>query len=311
MCESRVESQESGVIRESKESESQRVRESESPASPTPDSLTRRLADSRLKTLMEGYYFYGVIETNKELDFGSPGIGGRNDKVFTVNCDSLAAVVSKTPLVVYDPVRENCLAHNRIIEEVIKDHAMIPASFGTIFRTEMDIKELLKDNTEKLKEVMKNLGNRKELSVKALWKKDALKDLLNRYSELRQLKQEIEKRPPEKSHQLRFRLGSMVEQVKVSEGNILLKDIYEHLKKHSAASRINDPIGDRMIMNASFLVDRDKEKEFQAELDKLEEKYREKVMWIFTGDWAPYNFVKVRMEVLHGQRRCKKERVYV
>ena len=263
------------------------------------------------RKIREGYYFYGVIETDKELDLGPLGIGGRECGVFTLNHDGLAAVVSKTPLVVYDPVRENCLAHNRVIEQVIKDHAMIPASFGTIFRTEMDIKELLRDNAEKLKEVMKKLGNRKELSVKALWKKDALKDLLNRYDDLRQLKQEIEKIPPEKSYKLRFRLGSMVEQVKAAEGNILSRDIYERLKKHSTASRMGAPIGDRMIMNASFLVDQNQEKDFQVELDRLEEKYREKVTWIFTGDWAAYNFVKVRMEVRHGRKRCKQERVYV
>ena len=264
-----------------------------------------------VQMLMEGYYFYGVIGTDKESDFGSPGIGGRNDKVFTINYDGLAAVVSKTPLVIYDPIRENCLAHNRVIEEVIKNHVMIPASFGTIFRTERDIKELLDDAAEELKGLTKKLGNRKELSVKALWKKDALKDLLNRYDDLRQLKQEIEKIPPEKSYKLRFRLGSMVEQVKAAEGNILSRDIYERLKKHSTASRMGAPIGDRMIMNASFLVDQNQEKDFQVELDRLEEKYREKVTWIFTGDWAAYNFVKVRMEVRHGRKRCKQERVYV
>ena len=259
----------------------------------------------------EGYYFYGVIETDRELDFGPLGIGGRNDRVFTINYDGFAAVVSKTPLMLYDPVRENCLAHNRVIEEVIKDRVMIPASFGIIFKAEREVKELLEANLEGLKGVVKKLGNRKELSVKVLWEKDALKDLLNRYDNLRQLKQEIERRPPEKSYQLRFRLGIMVEQVRVAEGNVLLRDIYERLKKHSIASRTNAPIGNRMIMNASFLVDKNRENEFQAELNRLEEKYRDKAMWIFTGDWAAYNFVKIRMRPGRSQKRCIKERVFV
>lgn len=256
----------------------------------------------------EGYYFYGIIKTDEELDFGASGIGGRNDMVFTINHDGFAAVVSRTPLVVYDPTMENCMAHNRVIEEVMKNHVMIPASFGTIFRTEGDIRELLEDNVEEVKEVLKKLGNRRELSVKALWKKDALRDFLNRYDNLRQLKQEIEKVPPERGYQLRFRLGSMVNQIKATESKTLLRDIYENLKRHTIASRINAPIGDRMIMNASFLVDLNREKEFQSELDRLEEKYREKMAWIFTGNWAAYNFVKIRW---HGQKRRKKERVYI
>jgi hypothetical protein len=39
--------------------------------------------------------------------FGPVGIGGRGDEVYTVHHDGLAAVVSNTPIHVYDPTREN------------------------------------------------------------------------------------------------------------------------------------------------------------------------------------------------------------
>ncbi|HEX8119417.1 MAG TPA: GvpL/GvpF family gas vesicle protein, partial [Pyrinomonadaceae bacterium] len=51
----------------------------------------------------EGKYVYCIIETKDPRSFGPIGIGGRGDEVYTVHHDGLAAVVSNTPIQVYDP----------------------------------------------------------------------------------------------------------------------------------------------------------------------------------------------------------------
>jgi hypothetical protein len=53
-----------------------------------------------------------------------------------------AAVVSDTPNSIYDPTRENVLAHELVNETVMRDFKVIPMSFGTIFRTKEDVVEL-------------------------------------------------------------------------------------------------------------------------------------------------------------------------
>src|SRR5487761_266892 len=83
----------------------------------------------------EGKYVYCIIESDKAQRFGGMGIGGRGDEVYTIHYGGLAAVVSDTPLVVYDPTRENALTHEHVNEAVMKEFTVIPMSFGTVFRT--------------------------------------------------------------------------------------------------------------------------------------------------------------------------------
>ena len=63
---------------------------------------------------------------------------------YTVNYRDIAAIVSNTPMVVQDPTRDNVLAHQRVNETVMQQHPVIPMSFGTVFKTEDDIVELLR-----------------------------------------------------------------------------------------------------------------------------------------------------------------------
>src|SRR3954465_7840203 len=93
----------------------------------------------------EGKYVYCIIESEPTRAFGRIGIGGRQDEIYTIHHGDLAAVVSDTPVVVYDPTRENVLAHERVNEAVMREFTVIPMSFGTVFRTEEDVVEFLKD----------------------------------------------------------------------------------------------------------------------------------------------------------------------
>jgi hypothetical protein len=64
---------------------------------------------------------------------------GGGQRVFTVAFQDLAAVVSDTPIVIYDPTRDNVLAHEFVNETVMKEFTVIPMSFGTVFRSEEDV----------------------------------------------------------------------------------------------------------------------------------------------------------------------------
>ena len=66
------------------------------------------------------------------------------------------------------------------------------------------------------------------------------------------------------------------------------------------ASRDNKPIGDKMIMNAAFLVERDRERDFDAAVNKIAKYYGELLNFKYTGPWPPYNFVNIRLKLERG-----------
>ena len=95
-------------------------------------------------TSTRGKYVYCVIQATEALKFGAVGLGAEPAEVHTVHYKDIAAVVSDTPIEVPDATRENVLAHERVNENVMRSHTVIPMSFGTVFKTRDDIVELLR-----------------------------------------------------------------------------------------------------------------------------------------------------------------------
>ena len=140
----------------------------------------------------QGKYVYCIIKTDIPRDFGPVGIGGRGDKVYTVPYKEFAAVVSNCPLIVFDPTRENALAHEHVNELVMKDFTVLPMSFGTVFRTENDIKEFLKGTYDALSDVLQKMDGKIEFGLKVNWDKDqVVHEIETENEEIRRLKEEI------------------------------------------------------------------------------------------------------------------------
>jgi hypothetical protein len=76
-----------------------------------------------------------------------------------------------------------------------------------------------------------------------------------------------------------------------------VREIYDQLQDCATASRHNKPIGDKMILNAAFLVERDKASEFDQKVQEIAQRYEGKLRFHYTGPWPPYNFVNVRLKL--------------
>jgi hypothetical protein len=111
---------------------------------------------------------YCIIEASEPLRFGPVGIGADPSEVYTVHFKNLGAVVSDAPLEVLDSTRENVLAHERVNETVMREHTVIPMSFGTVFKTREDIIELLRSAAEAFGDVLNKMQNKLEFGLKAL-----------------------------------------------------------------------------------------------------------------------------------------------
>jgi hypothetical protein len=248
-----------------------------------------------------GRYVYGIVETKEHLNFGKMGIGGAGEAVYGVNYQDIAAVVSKTAVAIFDPTRENALAHEHVIETVMKNYTIIPMSFGTVFRTDDDIRQVLKSIYSSLKDVLKQMAGKLEFGVKVNWDRDQIIDELQQHDEeLRKFHQEIVRKQLQSTYFARMQLGRMIDKALAEHATLYVREIYEALRSCCVASRDNQPIGDKMIMNAAFLVERKREAEFDAVVNKLAKKYGKRLKFKYTGPWPPYNFVNIRLKLERG-----------
>jgi hypothetical protein len=244
----------------------------------------------------EGKYVYCVIKSERPLSFGLLGIGPEPAEVHTVHFRDIAAIVSNTPMVVQDPTRDNVLAHQRVNETVMQEHTVIPMSFGTVFKTDDDIMELLRSAYDAFTDVLNKMEDKFEFGLKVLWDREQIiQEIEAEDEDIRRLKGEISSQKGS-TYFARMQYGRLIDAALQSRSERYVSEIFEALRNVSVASRSNKPIGDRMIMNAAFLVARSLEQAFDGRVKDIGQRY-DKLTFKYTGPWPPYNFVNIRLKL--------------
>src|SRR5881396_2765653 len=243
-----------------------------------------------------GKYVYCVIRSEDPRRFGAVGLGSVPAEVSTVHYKDIAAVVSDTPLEVLDSTRENVLAHERVNETVMRDHTVIPMSFGTIFKTREDIVELLRSAYEAFADVLNKMQDKLEFGLKVLWDRDQIVKLIEQEDEdIHRLKNEISSQKGS-TYFARMQYGRLIDGALQQRSERYVAEFLQQLRDVSVASRVNRAIGDKMIMNAAFLVQRDQEPAFDRRIKEIASTF-DKLTFKYTGPWPPYNFVNIRLKL--------------
>ena len=244
-----------------------------------------------------GKYIYCIIATIEPESFGPLGIGDRGDELYPVCFNDIAAVVSNSPIISYSISRENMLAHEKAIEEVMKKHTVLPVRFCTIAKDEDKVKKILEIEHDRFVDLLKNMEGKKELGLKAIFKEEMIyKEILEKYEDIRLLKKALLSEPPAKTYYLRVEIGRSVEAALQKEKDIYKEEILNTLSPLSQDTKVNTPYGERMIVNAAFLVEKCREAEFDQNIQGLADKSGNKIKFKYVGTLPPFNFVNLVIE---------------
>lgn len=253
----------------------------------------------------EGKYIYCIIGTKQERNFGPIGIA--DEEVLTIGYDDLSMVVSSHPMTKFIVNRENMLAHEKVIEEVMKEFdSVLPVRFGTIAFSADEIRNLLDRRYGEFKNVLRDMDHKVELGVKGIWKnKDVIfKEIVKENKEIRKAKEEIQDGGSKKNiHpvrkvfsngvQAKMEVGKMVEGALQKKKEEEAGKIVDALRKTVVDFKLNKTIGDEMCMNAAFLVDKGREKEFDNIMDDLNNEYKNRIKFMYAGPLPVFNFVNI------------------
>ena len=243
----------------------------------------------------EGKYIYCIIETKQERNFGPIGIGGRGEEVTTIGYGDLSMVISDSPMTKYVVSRENMLAHEMVIEEVMKEFTVLPVRFCTIASDADEIRNLLDRRYREFKNLLRDMDHKIELDVKGIWKDmDVIfKEVVEKNKEVKRLKETVGKDKGKKNMQAKVQIGKMVEDALHKKKESEAEKIISVLKKISFDHRLSRAFDDKMFLNVAFLVDRGREKEFDNIMDDLSDKYKKRIKFMYAGPLPPYNFVNI------------------
>lgn len=223
------------------------------------------------------------------------GIGGQHYPVRIISGDGLAAVVSDVAVSRVDISRQNVLAHERVIENIMSHVDVLPCSFGTVAASDEAIQVgLLRSRRDELLSQLERVRGHVELGLRVLWERERLlADILGEDERIQRLRSVIAAQPEGAAYYERITLGQLVaaaiEQRSEREAATLLAD----LQPLSTESRANNLVGDMMILNAAFLVERDRVPAFDERVNALAEASAGRLIFRYTRSLPPYNFVDI------------------
>jgi len=249
----------------------------------------------------KGKYIYGIIQANERKNFGSIGLGDPKKEVYIVPHQDISAVVSDSPIIVYDSmtkdrVVKDLFCHQSVIEKVMEDYTIVPMKFGTFAEAEEEVSQILKTGHKQFKETLDLINNKIELDVVALWNKETIFKEIAEEKEIKEFKERITSDPAGPQDEDRIKLGQMVEKSLKRRNAECAKEILSTLKDKATEFCTHDTLDGTMILNSSFLLDRDREEDFDKRLNDLDKKFKKRINFRCMGPLAPYSFSTIEVK---------------
>ena len=244
--------------------------------------------------MTEGIYIYCVILSGQPPRLDAPGIGPSGNELFSVGAGELCAVVSRSPFQKFKMSRDNLLTHERAIESVMETHTVLPVRFATMAENEEKVRRILRKEAERFSALLREMEGRKELGLKALFHAEKIyAQIVAQDRDIKRARASLEGRPPNSIYLQKMELGRKVEQALERERDKHRAEILDCLSPLAVEVKTAKLYGEMMILNAAFLVAREREEEFDRKMAELDGRFSGLITWRYTGNLPPFNFVNV------------------
>ncbi|HET7324930.1 MAG TPA: GvpL/GvpF family gas vesicle protein [Halococcus sp.] len=205
--------------------------------------------------MSENLYAYGVVEDG-DFELDVEGVAGAR-RAYTVSQGPLSAIVTDIDTMDPELTDENARAHDDVLQT-----ALVADGGRTV--VPMQFGSVFK-NARTLKNVLR--GGRLALT-----------------RSLRDIEGLVE-----------FGVKLIAEEDTAVDADEIRTDAGAKLEEASIRTAENDLFSERLIMNRSYLIDRDERMKFDEAVDAITDEYGDVLTVQYTGPWPPYNFVDIEI----------------
>ena len=234
-------------------------------------------------------YVYGVVNGSGPEVQGA-GVAAAAP-VRSVAGDGFAAVVSDVPAGWRAANRTDLQAHDRVLNELAGESAVIPMRFGVVMESDDEVRErLLGRRSQELGALFERLNGRVQMSVKAYYVGEALlREVLRRYPEL---KRRSEQASLPEQIELGRHVAAAVEEQRELDQDLLLAPLAEPVDD----LRVEPPASERQALNLHLLVERARRPGLDAVVTRLSTEYGDRFAFRYVGPLPPYSFTELQWD---------------
>jgi len=242
--------------------------------------------------MIAGKYVYCIID-DRETRFSERGFF--DEEIYIVKYNSISAVVSSVPFKEIEANVQNITSHQIVVDEARKNGAVIPVRFGVIFKDTEGVLKLLKSSCNDFKKKLEKFKNTDEYGLKIILEKknrEMIKDrVMQNSSEIISLSKQISDSSQGKSYFLKMKLDEAVRNEALQKIEELTGSMHREISTTALDTCLLKDDLDQIVLNSSYLVNREKYSQFKKKIKQLKSKYEPLGFTIhLSGPWAPYSF---------------------
>jgi hypothetical protein len=248
---------------------------------------------------MDGRYIYGIITDGNETVLDVSGLGG-SSQVYTIAHKGLSCVVSdysgrEFGSMPKEEVVQCLLAHQVVLEHVVREHTVLPVKFGTVLATSDEVRNLLAQGHQQFVAALAWIQDKVEVEVAATWDTGQVLREIGTEPRIMRAREAIGSRPGQPTLEGRIYLGQMVKSLMDQRRDSYRERMISFLKPLAVDVQPNALVSDEMVMNVAFLVQKASQAEFDSHVRYLNGLFHDQIDFRIIGPLPPYSFATVEV----------------
>lgn len=239
-------------------------------------------------------YVYGIMRARDAQRAVAGSQKGEGPHLEVVEHRDVSALVTRLADGELKLRRDNVLAHADVLQAASAVGPVLPVRLGTALRDDEAVAEdLLAPRAAALLTRLDELEGKAEMQVKGTYAEEPLlRSILDQDPALRNAVQRTRGLPAAATHFDQIRIGEAisgsVEARRVVDGEAMLGS----LRPLAIAVSVAGPHHERAVLNAAFLVERERLSDFDAAVEALSREWSPEVEFKLIGPLPPYSFVE-------------------
>jgi hypothetical protein len=187
------------------------------------------------------------------------------------------------------------LTHARVLEKALARGTVLPMRFGVVMADHDDIRErLLDEHAADLSVQLSEFDGKVEVRIRAVYEEEALlREVVREDPGLVALRGAVAGQSEDATYYARIELGERVAAAVERKRERDADDIIDSLSSVALAVDAGKAGHERIAVNASFLVERARLKEFDKILEAIAEAQAGRMRFKYTGPLPPHSFVQL------------------
>ncbi len=253
------------------------------------------------KTKGSGLYLYGIIQDNQERRWSLIGIGGA-PAIYSICHGGLSAIVSDGCGEMCETTQEDLLAHNHVLEQVMKTHSVLPLRWGTVARSEAELRAFLQKAHRPLRDALGQIEGKVEFDVDAEWNGNEIFRLIEeQHEEVRKYKEHLLATGQRPGSEEQLAAGILVANAIARQRAQFAKAMEAELKPWSERVSSLQDRTKQTVFNAAFLVQEQRTKPFEEAIYRLGDLHGRILKFRYAGPLPCYNFVNLHVMMVEFQ----------